>query len=107
MKKPRTFMKHYWKEWRIITEITSSKNYDLAIKYAYHLHKAEIHDKSYIQNKNVAKYALSIGDLDQSERCYKAAIYDAVKLDKTEEENVTKLELTNGVLMLWGRYDDA
>jgi tetratricopeptide (TPR) repeat protein len=55
----------------------------------------------------VAEYAWRIGDLDQAERCYNTATNDAVKLNKIKDEKVTLLELTNNVLMLWGRYNEA
>ena len=66
-----------------------------------------MYEESYIYNKNVAKYASRIGDLDQAEYCYRNAIDDASKLNNVKYEKGSILELTNDVLLVWGRYDEA
>jgi hypothetical protein len=66
-------------------EIQNSEieDYSLHIRYAYHLYKAGIHDKSYSNNKRLVEFASQIGDLDLAERCFFRAIDDIYQLQVT------------------------
>jgi len=59
---------------RMHDEISDIEDYNLRIRYACHLYKAGIHDKSYRINMRLAKFACQVGDLDLAERCFLRAI---------------------------------
>jgi tetratricopeptide (TPR) repeat protein len=73
---------------------------------AYHLHQAgeSMKEKCIQFNKDLAKRASSIGDLDLAERCYKRIIDDSEEVKDTLD---AYLELAHDIYIVWGRYDDA
>jgi hypothetical protein len=84
-----------------------SGNYELHIRYAYHLYKAGIHEESYKYNIEVAKFAYRIGDLDLSERCYQIAINEANILNRINNKCNVLLQLARNVYISWRRYEEA
>ena len=80
---------------------------DIAVGFAYHLHKSGLHEKSYIHNKDLAIRASYVGDLDLAERCYSRAIDDAEQLGSIGEMMECFLDLTHNVYITWGRYQEA
>ncbi len=97
------------KQNRLNKEVSfEGEDYEIAISFAYHLHMAgRQHEKSYIRNKELGDYALTIGDLDVAERCYKRAIVDAKELGNLEYEIRCVANLSSHVYRVWGRYDEA
>ena len=80
---------------------------DTAIAYAYHLHKAGMHQESYTLNKKLADGASIIGDLDIAERCYNIAIEDAEQLQNIYNLLYCYVDLSHNVYIVWGRYEEA
>jgi tetratricopeptide (TPR) repeat protein len=83
--------------------------YKIDISYCHHLHNAGLYAESFNQNVKLANYAESLGDLDIAERSYRHALYAA-----SHDKNIPKSErmeclfsLSDYVLLVWGRYDEA
>ena len=83
------------------------EDYNLRIRYAYHLYKAGIHDKSYQNNKSLAEFACQIGDLDLAERCFLRAIDDADAMGHSTDKLKSVFQLATKVHIVWGRYEEA
>ena len=86
---------------------SSNNSNDIALAFAYHLHYAGDHEKSYDENMRLATGASVIGDLDIAELCYKRAVEDARQLQNIYDMLHCYLELAHNVYVVWGRYKEA
>ena len=92
-----------------VGQVLDQNRYKIDISYCYHLHNAGLYAESFKQNRELANFAASIGDLDIAERSYRNALYAG-----SQETSIPKNErmeclyfFTRDVLHTWGRYDEA
>ena len=97
------------KQSTIDNDLSYGNNYQIKIAYSYHLHNSGSYTDSFIQNKELANYAIKLGDLDLAERSFQRVLYAASQVDNiSRSELIECLEsFTMDILKVGGRYDEA